>query len=50
MVFQQCPNKNADIAMYKSKETGKNKYTLFDTKMEDELNRNTAIVIFFVMQ
>lgn len=36
--------KNADIAMYKSKETGKNKYTLFDTKMEDELNRNTAII------
>ncbi|TAH69511.1 MAG: EAL domain-containing protein [Anaerolineaceae bacterium] len=36
--------KNADIAMYKSKDTGKNKYTLFDSKMEDELNRNTNIV------
>lgn len=36
--------KNADIAMYKSKDTGKNKYTLFDSKMEDELNRNTHIV------
>lgn len=36
--------KNADIAMYKSKDTGKNKYTLFDSKMEDELNRNTAII------
>lgn len=36
--------KNADIAMYKSKDTGKNKYTLFDSKMEDELNRNTMII------
>lgn len=36
--------KNADIAMYKSKDTGKNKYTLFDKKMEDELNRNTLII------
>lgn len=36
--------KNADIAMYKSKDTGKNKYTLFDSKMEDELNRNTSII------
>jgi EAL domain-containing protein (putative c-di-GMP-specific phosphodiesterase class I) len=36
--------KNADIAMYKSKDTGKNKYTLFDSKMEDELNRNTLII------
>jgi diguanylate cyclase (GGDEF) domain len=36
--------KNADIAMYKSKETGKNKYTLFDTKMEEELNRNINII------
>ncbi len=36
--------KNADIAMYKSKDTGKNKYTLFDSKMEEELNRNTNIV------
>jgi diguanylate cyclase (GGDEF)-like protein len=36
--------KNADIAMYKSKDTGKNKFTLFDSKMEDELNRNTMII------
>ncbi len=36
--------KNADIAMYKSKDTGKNKFTLFDSKMEDELNRNTLII------
>lgn len=36
--------KNADIAMYKSKDTGKNKYTLFDNSMEAELNRNTEIV------
>jgi diguanylate cyclase (GGDEF)-like protein len=36
--------KNADIAMYKSKDTGKNKYTMFDSKMEDELNRNTIII------
>lgn len=36
--------KNADIAMYKSKDTGKNKYTLFDAKMEEELNRNTLIL------
>lgn len=36
--------KNADIAMYRSKDTGKNKYTLFDSRMEDELNRNANIV------
>ena len=36
--------KSADIAMYKSKDTGKNKYTLFDSKMEEELSRNTTIV------
>ncbi len=36
--------KNADIAMYKSKDTGKNKYTLFDSTMEAELNRNTVII------
>lgn len=36
--------KNADIAMYKSKDTGKNKYTLFDKSMEEELNRNTIIL------
>lgn len=36
--------KNADIAMYKSKDTGKNKFTIFDRKMEEELNRNTIII------
>lgn len=36
--------KNSDIAMYKSKDTGKNKFTLFDSKMEEELNRNTLIL------
>lgn len=36
--------KNADIAMYKSKYTGKNKYTLFDKSMENELHRNTIIL------
>ena len=36
--------KNADIAMYKSKDTGKCKYTLFDSKMEEKLNRNANIV------
>lgn len=36
--------KNADIAMYKSKDTGKNRFTLFDLKMEEELNRNTMIM------
>ncbi|MHB8128150.1 MAG: bifunctional diguanylate cyclase/phosphodiesterase, partial [Mobilitalea sp.] len=36
--------KNSDIAMYKSKDTGKNKFTIFDRKMEEELNRNTLII------
>jgi len=36
--------KNSDIAMYKSKDTGKNKYTLFDLVMEEELSRNTIII------
>jgi diguanylate cyclase (GGDEF)-like protein len=36
--------KNSDIAMYRSKDTGKNKYTLFDTSMMEELNRNTLIL------
>lgn len=43
----QCPKSlimNSDIAMYKSKDTGKNKFTLFDAKMEEELNRNTMII------
>lgn len=36
--------KNADIAMYKSKDAGKNKFTMFDFSMEEELNRNTMII------
>jgi len=36
--------KNADIAMYRSKDTGKNKFTLFNKKMEEELSRNTLII------
>lgn len=36
--------KNSDIAMYKSKDTGKNKFTLFDSTMEEELNRNTLVM------
>lgn len=35
--------KNSDIAMYKSKETGKNKVTIFDKSMEEELSRNSEI-------
>ncbi len=36
--------KNSDIAMYKSKDTGKNKFTLFNSNMEEELHRNTLII------
>lgn len=36
--------KNADIAMYKSKYSGKSRFTLFDKSMEDELNRNSLIL------
>jgi diguanylate cyclase (GGDEF)-like protein len=36
--------KNADIAMYRSKDTGRNKFTLFDRKMEEELSRNALIL------
>lgn len=36
--------KSADIAMYKSKDTGKKRFTLFDSKMEEELSRNTVII------
>jgi diguanylate cyclase (GGDEF) domain len=36
--------KNSDIAMYKSKDGGKNTFTLFDSRMEEELNRNTVII------
>lgn len=36
--------KNADIAMYKSKDTGKNKFTMFCHNMEEELSRNSLIL------
>ncbi|GAA4654531.1 hypothetical protein GCM10023142_16690 [Anaerocolumna aminovalerica] len=36
--------KNADIAMYRSKDTGKNKFTMFCRNMEEELSRNAQIL------
>lgn len=36
--------KNADIAMYSSKNTGKNSYTLFSSAMEDEINRKNDLI------
>lgn len=36
--------KNADIAMYSSKNTGKNSYTFFSSSMEDEINRRNDLV------
>lgn len=36
--------KNADIAMYKSKELGRNRASVFDKFMENELNRNIEIL------
>ncbi|BCN29914.1 EAL domain-containing protein [Anaeromicropila herbilytica] len=36
--------KNADIAMYKSKDTGRNKVTLFNKSMQDELSRSAEIL------
>ena len=36
--------KNADIAMYHSKESGKNRVSLFDEAMSETLNRNTKIL------
>ncbi len=36
--------KNADIAMYQSKENGKNRVSLFDETMSEELTRNTEIL------
>ncbi|HEX3021666.1 MAG TPA: EAL domain-containing protein, partial [Lachnospiraceae bacterium] len=36
--------RNADIAMYKSKDTGKNKLTLFDESMQLEVSRHSDIV------
>lgn len=35
--------KNADIAMYNSKENGKNKYSVFDSEMEEKLNYKSLI-------
>lgn len=35
--------KNADIAMYNSKENGKNKYSVFDSDMEEKLNYKSLI-------
>ncbi len=35
--------KNADIAMYNSKENGKNKYSVFDSEMEEKLNFKSLI-------
>lgn len=36
--------KNADIAMYASKNTGKNSYTFFSSAMEDEINRRNDLI------
>ncbi|MDF2473061.1 MAG: sensor-containing diguanylate cyclase/phosphodiesterase [Anaerocolumna sp.] len=36
--------KNADIAMYKAKDSGKNQFVQFDNSMEEELSRNTYIL------
>jgi len=36
--------KNADIAMYSSKNTGKNSYTFFSSTMEDEVNRRNDLI------
>lgn len=36
--------KNADIAMYASKNTGKNSYTFFSSTMEDEVNRRNDLI------
>lgn len=36
--------KNADIAMYTSKSSGKNSYTFFSSAMEDEVNRRNALI------
>lgn len=36
--------KNADIAMYSSKNTGKNSYTFFNSTMEDEVNRRNDLI------
>ena len=36
--------KNADIAMYRSKDTGKNRLTLFDESMQQEVSRHSEII------
>lgn len=36
--------KNADIAMYSSKNSGKNCYTFFNSTMEDEVNRRNDLI------
>ena len=36
--------KNADIAMYSSKNSGKNSYTFFSSSMEDEINRRNDLI------
>ncbi len=36
--------KNADIAMYASKNTGKNSFTFFNASMEDEVNRRNDLI------
>lgn len=36
--------KNADIAMYRSKDTGKNRLTLFDESMQKEIIRHSEII------
>lgn len=36
--------KNADLAMYTSKISGKNSYTFFSSAMEDEVNRRTDLI------
>lgn len=36
--------KNADIAMYTSKSSGKNSYTFFNSSMEDEVNRRNDLI------
>lgn len=34
---------NADMAMYKAKEKGKNQYTMYTAKMKEEVDRNTIL-------
>lgn len=36
--------KNADLAMYNSKVSGKNSYTFFSSAMEDEVNRRSDLI------